>query len=163
MFAPLVNGVRADIDQQIDWAKAEVRRQTRYTVMIGVLTGMGALATLGAIIVGLIALYLWLTPQTGAFTALGAIGGGLLLLALMLFVSVLAWRRPRIASRPRLQFTQPMALLRTLRRGSYDKVIAGGEQMLKLATSTPRHGSRSALLGALVLAAIMGAIAGRTL
>jgi len=30
-------------------------------------------------------------------------------------------------------------------------------------TSTLRHGSRSALLGALVLAAIMGAIAGRRL
>jgi len=62
MFAPLVNGVRADIDRQIDWAKVEVHRQTRYTVMIGVLAGMAALATLGAIIIGLIALYFWLAP-----------------------------------------------------------------------------------------------------
>jgi hypothetical protein len=41
--------------------------------------------------------------------------------------------------------------------------MAGSDQTLKLATSTARHGSRSALLGALVLAAIMGAIAGRRL
>ena len=161
MFAPLVNGVRADIDRQIDWARVEVHRQTRYTVMIGVLAGMALLATLGAIIVGLIAFYFWLAPQTDPFTALGAIGGGLLLLALMLFVSVFAWRRPRIASRPRLQITQPTALFRTLRQGRYDKVIAGSDQTLKLATSAPRHSSRYALLGALVLAAIMGAIAGR--
>jgi len=33
MFAPLVNGVRADIDRQIDWARVEVHRQTRYTLM----------------------------------------------------------------------------------------------------------------------------------
>jgi len=163
MFAPLVNGVRADIDRQIEWAKVEVHRQTRYTVMIGVLATMAALAALGAIIVGFIALYFWLTPQTGPFTALGAIGGGLLLLALVLFVPVFVWRRPRIASRPRLQITQPMALFRTLKQSSYDKVIAGSDQTLKLATGTPRHGSRSALLGALVLAAIIGLIAGRRL
>ena len=161
MFAPLVNGVRADIDRQIDWARVEVHRQTRYTVMIGVLAGMALLATLGAIIVGLIAFYFWLAPQTSPFTALGAIGGGLLLLALLLFVSVFAWRRPQIASRPRLQIAQPTALFRTLRQGRYDKVIAGSDQTLKLATSAPRHSSRYALLGALVLAAIMGAIAGR--
>ena len=163
MFAPLVNGVRADIDRQIDWARVEVHRQTRYTVMIGVLATMAALAALGAIIVGFIALYFWLTPQTGPFTALGAIGGGLLLLALMLFVPVFVWRRPRIASRPRLQITQPTALFRTLRQGSYDKVMAGSDQTQKLATSAPRHSSRPVLLGALVLAAIMGAIAGRRL
>jgi hypothetical protein len=95
LFAPLVNGLHADIDRQIDWAKVEVHRQTRYTVMIGVLAAIAALAALGAIIVGLIALYFWLTPQTGPFTALGAIGGGLLLLALMLFVPVFVWRRPQ--------------------------------------------------------------------
>ena len=33
MFAPLVNGVRADIDRQIDWARVEVHRQTRYTLL----------------------------------------------------------------------------------------------------------------------------------
>jgi hypothetical protein len=163
MFAALLDGIHADIDRQIDWAKVEARRQTRYTALIGLLAGVAALAAVGAIIVGLIALYLWLAPQTGPFTALGAIGGGLFLLALMLFVPVFAWRRPRIASRPRLQITQPTAMFRTLRQGSYDKVIASSDQTLKLATSAPRRSSRSALLGALVVAAIMGLIAGRRL
>jgi hypothetical protein len=163
MFAALLDGIHADIDRQIDWAKVEARRQTRYTALIGLLAGMAALAVVGAIIVGLIALYFLLAPQTGPFTALGAIGGGLLLLALMLFMPVFVWRRPRITSRPRLQITKPTALFRTLRHGSYDKVIPGSDQTLKLATSMPRHGSRSALLGALVLAAIMGLIAGRRL
>ena len=35
MFAPFLDGVRADIDRQIDWAKVEVRQQTRYTAVIG--------------------------------------------------------------------------------------------------------------------------------
>ena len=163
MFASLLGAVRADLDRQIGWAKDGMRQQTRHITLIGALAGIAVLAALGAIVVGLIALYFWLAPQTGPFTALGAIGGGLLLLALVLFVSVFAWRRPRIASRPRLQITQPTALFRTLRQGSYGKVIPGSDQTLKLATSMPRHGSRYALLGALVLAAMMGAIAGRRL
>jgi hypothetical protein len=68
MFTPLLNGIRADIHQQIGWAKVEVRRQTRYTVVIGVLAVMGTLAALGSIIVGLIAIYFWLAPQIGPFT-----------------------------------------------------------------------------------------------
>jgi hypothetical protein len=162
MFARLLDGVRADIDRQIDWAKVEVRRQTRYTTLIGFLAGMAGLAALGAIVVGLIALYFWLAMQVGPFTAFGMIGGGLLLLALMLFVPAFIWRRPRLASRPRLQMG-PAVLLGTLRQGSYDKMIGGSEQTLKLATGTLRHGSRSALLGTLALAAVVGLIAGRRL
>ena len=163
MFAALLDGIRADIDRQIDWAKLEVRRQTRYTALIGLLASVAALAAVGAIVVGLIALYFWLVMQTDPFTALGTIGGGLLLLALMLFVLAFVWRRPRITSRPRLQITQPPALLGTLRQGNYDKMIAGGEQALKLATGTLRRGSRSAILGTLVCAAVVGLIAGRRL
>jgi hypothetical protein len=63
MFAPLFGAVRADIDRQIGWAKGEARRQTRYAVLLGGLTGVAALATLGAIVVGLIALHSWLAMQ----------------------------------------------------------------------------------------------------
>jgi hypothetical protein len=163
MFAPLLNGIRADIDQQIDWAKGEIRRQTRYTVLIGMLASTATLAVLGAIIVGLIALYFWLAPQVGPFTALGAIGGGLLLLALVLLLPTFVWGRPRVASRPPLQIAHPAALFGSLRQGSYDKVIAGSDQTLKFATSTVRQGSLPALLGTLVLAAMLGLIAGRRL
>jgi hypothetical protein len=44
MFAPLLDGIRADIDRQIGWAKAEVRRQTRYRALIAVVASMAALA-----------------------------------------------------------------------------------------------------------------------
>ena len=163
MFAPLRNGIRADIDQQIGWAKGEIRRQTRYTVLIGMLAVAATLAVVGAIIVGLIALYFWLAPQVSPFTALGGIGGGLLLLALVLLLPVYVWGRPRVASRPPLQIAHPAALFGSLRQGNYDKVIVGSDQTLKLATSTVRRGSRSALLGTLVLAVMLGLIAGRRL
>jgi hypothetical protein len=162
MFAPLLDGIRADIDRQIGWAKAEVRRQTSYRALIAVVASMAALAALGAIVVGLIALYLWLAMQASPFAALGMIGSGLLLVALILLMLAFVWRRPsKVASRPPLQTRPTAALLGVLGQASYDN--AGREQALKLATGTVRHGSRSALLGTLVLAAVLGLIAGRRL
>ena len=163
MFAPLLGAIRADIDRQVGWARDEVRRQTRYATLTGVFAGVAALAALGAIVVGIIALYLWLSMQTDPFIALAVIGGGLLLLAVLLFALAFTRRRPRLAVRPQLQIARPAALLGTLRPASYDKIVAGGEPTLKLATETVRHGSRSGLLGTLVLVAVAGLIAGRRL
>ena len=130
MFAPLLGAIRADIDRQVGWARDEVRRQTRYATLTGVFAGVAALAALGAIVVGLIALYLWLSMQTDPFIALAVIGGGLLLLAVLLFALAFTRRRPRLAVRPQLQIAQPAALLGTLRPASYDKIVAGGEPTL---------------------------------
>jgi MFS family permease len=163
MFAALRSAVRADIDQQIGWAKDQLKRQTRYTALMGILAGVAALAALGAVIVGLIALHSWLAMQTSPFIAHGLIGGGLLLLALILFALALIRRRPRLAARPPLQIARPAALLGGLRQGSYDKVVTGGEQTLKLATETLRDGSGSALLGTLALAVAVGLLVGRRL
>src|SRR5262249_3345228 len=44
MFAALRSAVRADIDQQIGWAKDQLKRQTRYTALMGILAGVAALA-----------------------------------------------------------------------------------------------------------------------
>jgi hypothetical protein len=163
MFARLVDAVRADIDRQVGWAKDEVARQARYATLTGVLVGVAALAALGALVVGLIALYLWLSMRADPFIALAVIGGGLLLFAVLLLALAFIRRRPRLAARPEVQIAQPAALLATLRPASYDKIIAGSEPALKLATETLRHGSRSALLGTLVLVAVVGLIAGRRL
>ena len=163
MFAPLLGAIRADIDRQVGWARDEVRRQTRYATLTGVFAGVAALAALIAIVVGLIALYLWLSMQTDPFIALAVIGGGLLLLAVLLFALAFTRRRPRLAVRPQLQIARPAALLGTLRPASYDKIVAGGEPTLNLVTETVPHGSRSALLGTLVLVAVAGLIAGRRL
>src|SRR5262249_2129696 len=101
--------------------------------------------------------------QTGAFVAHGLIGGGLLLLALILFALALIRRRPRLAARPPLQIARPAALLGGLRQGSYDKVVTGGEQPLQLATATLRVGSGTAVLGNLALAGAEGLLVGRRL
>ena len=69
MFAALRSAVRADIDRQIGWAKDQLERQTRYTALMAILVGVAALAALGAVIVGLIALYSWLAMQTGPFVS----------------------------------------------------------------------------------------------
>jgi hypothetical protein len=159
----LLGAIRADIDRQVGWAKNEVRRQIRYATLTGIFAGVAALAALGAIIIGLIALYLWLSTQGDPFIALAVIGSGLLVLAVVLFALAFIQRRPRPAVRPQLQIAQPAALLGTLRPASYDKIVAGAKPTLKLATETLRQGSRSALLGTLVLVALVGLIAGRRL
>jgi hypothetical protein len=163
MFALLKDAVRADIDRQIGWAKGEVRRQTRHTALVGALAVVAALAALGAIIVGLIALYFWLSMQLGPFAALGLIGGGLLTLALVLFALAFMWKRPRLASRPRLQIARPAALIGTLRPVSDDRAIAGRDDMVKLVTDMTRHSPPAALLGVLLIAAVVGVVTGRRL
>jgi hypothetical protein len=157
MFGSLLSAALADIDRQIRWAKYEVRRQTRYTAVNGVLVGVGSLAAIGAIVVGLMALYFWLERQAGSFVALGVIGGGLLLLALILFALAFARERPGLASPPQLQIMQPAALLGTLRQGTHS------DQAIRLAAGPGRRGSRPAFLGTLALAVIVGLLAGRRL
>jgi len=160
MFAPLVNAVRADIDRQIGWARGEVRRQTRHTALVGSLAVAAALAAIGAVIVGLIALYFWLSIQFNPFAALGMIGGGLLALALILLAFVFAWKRPQLASRPQLLVAQPAALIGTFKRGS-DGQGASREESMKLVADTVRQSPPAALLGVLLFAAIVGVVTGR--
>jgi len=45
MSAALLDAVRVDIDRQIGWAKQEVKRQARYTALVGILAGVAALVT----------------------------------------------------------------------------------------------------------------------
>jgi hypothetical protein len=163
MFAPLMGAVRADLDRQIGWAKEEVGRQARHAMLVGILLGAAALAAFGAATVALIALYMWLAQHYGAFISLAVIGGGLFVLALILLLLALIRRRPRLAARPPLQMAQPATVLETLAQDSYAKAVAGGEQAARSASDALREGSRSALLGTLALAVVLGLIAGRKL
>jgi hypothetical protein len=103
MLAPLKAAVQADVGRQVGWAKGEARRQARYAALIGILAGAGALASVGAGVVGLIALHSWLAIKTGPFVAHGIIGLALLLLAVVLFGFVFVRRPPRLAARSPLQ------------------------------------------------------------
>ena len=163
MFAPLLGAIRSDIDRQIGWTKDQVRRQTRYTAVMVALAVVAILAALGAAVVGLVALYFWLSMQMSPFTALGIIGGGLLVLALILAGVASVRRRPPLAPRPRLQIAQPAALLDTLRQDTFDKALADNEEILNLAAGALRDGSRPVVLGTLAIAVVMGLIAGRRL
>ena len=163
MLAPLQGAVRADMDRQAGWARKEARRQMRFAVLIGAVAGMGALAAVGALTVGLIALHTWLTPQLGSLAALGVIGAGLLLLALILFGVAFSLRRPGLKTRPALQMVQSAALFRTGTRLGADPSIATSKDSLRFATDALREGSRSEVLGALALLALAGVIAGRRL
>lgn len=160
MLRSLLGAARADIDRQIDWAKNEVQRQTHYAAFKGLLVGVAALAAIGAIVVGLVAVYFWLEVQVGVYGALGVIGGGLLVLALILLAVAFLRERPRPASRPQLQIMQPTALLGAL---SQDQVSADSSGPSKLAGGPMRRASRPALVGMLVLAAIVGLVTGRRL
>jgi len=160
MFRSLLGVALGDIDRQVHWAKYQVQRQTRYAALKGALVGLAALSAIGAIVVGLMALYFWLEMRAGLFAALGVIGGGLGLLALILLAFTLVWERPRLASRPQLQIAQPAALFGALGQG---RASAGSDQTVKLATLPPRRGSQPALWGMLVLATVVGLLAGRRL
>ena|SRR5215468_9231 len=163
MFAPLLGAVRADMDRQMGWAREELRRQARYTALIGAIGGMVALAAIGALIVGLIALHSWLAPQVGSLAALGMIAAGLLVLMMLLLLVAFSLRRPELKTRPALQVVQPATLFRAGVNLGADQAIATDKDSLRFATDALREGSRSELLGALALIALAGVIAGRKL
>ena len=156
MLALLLNAVRADLDRQLSWVKAEAKRQAGHIELTIILIGIASLAGLGAVIIGLIALYVWLAAQTTQFVALGAIGGGLLLLALILLALTRIRRRPQFSSPPALQLAQPAALLGISTKSPNSQGLVGGERPAAM-----RNGSRSALLGTLAMVALMGVIVGR--
>jgi hypothetical protein len=163
MLAALLGAVRADIDRQAGWARAEARGQIRYALLIAAMAGMAVLAGLGVMTVGLIAFHSWLAPQVGSLGALGIIGAGLLVLMLCLVLVVFYLPRPSLKTRPALQVVKPAALLRAGTRLSAKGAGADIEESLRFATDTVREGSRSNVLGALALIAIAGVIAGRRL
>lgn len=162
MLARLSDAMRADFERQLGWARAQAKRQAGHAILTLVLTAVASLAALGAGVVGLIAFYIWLAREHNQFVALGAIGGGLLLIALILVALVRARQRPRFASPPPLQLAQPAALLGISAPG-FNSRLVGGEQVISLATATMRNGSRSAVLGTLAIVALTGLIVGRRL
>lgn len=72
-----------------------------YAVAAG-LFAVGALFLIGAGVIGMIALYVWLEPQFGVFDALGLCAGLLLALTLICVVAAILLMRRRSASYPSL-------------------------------------------------------------
>jgi hypothetical protein len=80
---------------------------------------------------------------------------------LILIAFVLMQRRPRLASRPQLLLAQPTALIGTFKRGLDSRQIASQEDTLRLVADTVRQSPPAALLGVLLIAAIVGVVTGR--
>jgi Bacterial extracellular solute-binding proteins, family 3 len=142
MLNRLFEAARADVDQQIGWAKREARRQTRHTVYVVLLALFALLAALGALIVGLTALYAWMAIQLGQFIAFAVLGGALLLVALILIALLVVSRRPAIAARPPLRVALPATLLDSLGQDRKPGLDSGGDEAVRLVADAIRGGSR---------------------
>ena len=163
MLNRLLDAVRADVDRQVGWATLEVQRQTRHVAMVAAFALCAVLAAVAAAVVGLIALYTWLASAYGQATAFALLGGGLALIALIFLVLLLKSGRPRVAARPSLRVAQPAALLDTVKEGRSTAVMTAGEDALNATADVLKNGSRTTIFGAIALAVVVGAVAGRTL
>jgi Zn-dependent protease with chaperone function len=129
MFDNLMGLVRGDIRRQIDWAKREAHKQTRFAALTAGLAAAAGLAALGAIVVGLIALYTWLEARFDALIALAIVGGGLALLAAILFAAAFSRSRPKPAPLPALQSAHPAALVGAIKRDTLGEAAASAERL----------------------------------
>ena len=163
MFGKFVDLMRADVDRQIAWLKAEVKRQARYAALTAALAAAAALSALAAVVVGCIALYWWLAMRHGPNVAFAVLGGGFALLAFVLFVLVFARHRPKPTDQPTLQSARPATLINTLKQTGYGDAVTAGEQISRIANDNLRHGSRQSLFGTLALAVLVGLVVGRGL
>lgn len=163
MLARLLGLVRADVDRQVGWAKTEVKRQTRHVALTACFAVAGALALVGAIVVGLIALHGWIALRYGSVTAFVAIGGGLALLGLSLLALALLRSRPMPEPPPRLESAQLATLLEAFNPDGHDEKCSGGDGDNPAVAERPPRLSRKVLLGTLAVAAIAGLLVGRKL
>src|SRR5262249_29157845 len=138
MFPRLSGLVRADLDRQIGWAKGEIKRQSRYAALTACFAVAGALALLGAIVVGLIALHAWIAIHHGPFVAFGVVGGGLALVGLVLLAFAFLRTRPRPKHPPRLESAQIATLVAALTEDGYGAAVAGSERAVGATTDTLR-------------------------
>ena len=130
MFDRVAGLIRGDVNRQIDWAKREIEKQTRFTAVTAGLAAAAGLAALGALIVALIALHTWLAVRVGAFPALGIMGGGFALVAAALSALAFSRHRPKAAPPPALQSARPAALLEAVKQDTIGEAAATAERLV---------------------------------
>jgi hypothetical protein len=88
--------VRIDLEERFDLAKDSVQQAAQTAALVATLFFLASLAVLAAFAVSLIALYSWVSSNYGHFYGLAAIGGVLLLIAIIAFAAALSkgnsWR-----------------------------------------------------------------------
>jgi hypothetical protein len=78
--------LQARFEQHVEVAKDQVRQAAQTAAIVAALSALAALAALSAAGVGLFALYSWVLVHYGQFYGLAAVGGVLILTAIILFV-----------------------------------------------------------------------------
>jgi hypothetical protein len=175
--------VQTDIRRQADWARAEAKRQTQSAMLTAALAIGGALAALGTIIIGLMALYTWAEIHYGPLVGFAIVGGTTAVIAIALFYLAFMRNGPEPRARPELLLANPTTLkeaikqdvshesavlLETLKQSSLGPAVEAGETALKTgdkyvraATDHMRYGSRPSLVATLAVAAALGLVLGR--
>jgi len=78
--------LQARFEQRVEVAKGQVTQAAQTAAIVAVLSALAMLAALSAAGVGLFALYRWVLVNYGQFYGLAAVGGVLILSAIILFV-----------------------------------------------------------------------------
>jgi uncharacterized membrane protein len=81
--------VRIDVEERFDLARDSVRQATQAGAVVAGLFFLAGLAGLSAVGIGLTALYSWVSTNYGQFYGLAAIGGVLLVIAIIMFASAM--------------------------------------------------------------------------
>ena len=79
--------VRTEIEQRVELAKDHVKEAAQTAGLLAAMFVLAGLAALSALGVGLIALYHWVSLNYGQFYGFAAVGGVLILFAVILFAS----------------------------------------------------------------------------
>ena len=82
-----IAALKAEVEQRISEAIEELQRIARATAMAAGFAFAGIVTALLAILVGLVALYVWVAEHHGVYAGLGTIGGLLVLLTLGLLLA----------------------------------------------------------------------------
>jgi hypothetical protein len=197
MLAAALRLVGFDLDAQIANLKGQVeefkQRATREAEAkikeTGITIGfalVGGIAALWTVVIGLIALYLWVAMKHGPFAGLGVVGLTTAACAALMFAlaasrggkttatprsampppaAVHVPPRPAVSLPPLSSFAPPppstAPILDQVTHRVAARAMAASDEAVETATDLVKHGSRGALIGTLAVAALVGLIVGR--
>jgi hypothetical protein len=137
--------LQASFEQRVKVAKGQVRQAAQTAAVIAALSALAGLAVLAAAGIGLVALYRWVVVNYGEFYGLAAVGGVLILIALILAVgAILEARSFSAAGAAGNQGQQQTAALAESRADQMPASSAAAEEPCPALSPSPAHTPTSA-------------------
>jgi uncharacterized membrane protein len=142
--------LQASFEQRVEVAKDQVKQAAQRAATVGALAALAALAALSAAGVGLFALYRWVLMNYGQFYGLAAVGGVLIVIAVISFVVALLEARSWSADSAGHDGDKPRRVAAESQQVSADHIAAADATALDepaFATQPPpqpAHGATSA-------------------